>query len=713
MSVVVPQARYQSGGKPVALAASRRSVKVIPEGGTSSYTPDTNGTIRLELAPSLQFLDCHNSYLSFRVKPKAGTVDLSKPCRMDEHAMSWCRSMTIYSSTGATLEMIDHMNLISCLMHKTTSGKEYRDSIGRMVDNTGSRAMRNAAMATPGGKVYNCGFDMSGILSGGSDNGRFLPLGFFQGPLTIELVLCPFAEAFVGTGLTTAGVTATPQYQLDNISYNAQCVSFSPEYNAKFAQQLRTRGIDMSFSTYKTHNTVLNSNSIDMSISQNSASVKGVYSVLRSKDKYQSPKHDSLSEYKSGNLKELQYDMGSKLFPEYPLKLENDGVVDLYSHNLHSFNMFRNHALGSSIGDANFATTEAKSHAAGGLITADAFKASTVRRIYGTWCANGKETYDNAKHLSASPAVNSLNAIAAAGLTGANVDTAISAAIQGSIGQSYAMTLDAATAGQLKNPLTGVTLANSNTVQFYHTVPTLTFVPDDPRDAHSIDPSMRCKIGVSPTDLPEGEATAAANIVVTHPRAADTGTADYLNLDKTNLGLDRFYAATPGVVPVAHANGFSGAAKNTNYEHDSGNIMYAGAPAPMSWAHTASGAAGAGTMVARQIAGLGIPFVSGNGQPILSKRVGSAFKGWVEVLPDDSGFYIGCNFETFPESQDLVSGSDLSSSVPLHLRLEYDAGVDSTTNFFAMKDNSDPFTSFVALDAVLRVQPDGTVVSSV
>ena len=171
MSIVPSNSRYQSGGKPVAISSSRRSVKVIPEGGTSGYTPDTNGTIRMELAPSLQFLDCHNSYLSFRVKPKAGTINLAKPCRMDNHAMSWCRSMTIYSSTGATLEHIDHMNLISCLMHKTTSGKDYRDSIGRMVDNTGSRAMRNAAMATPGGKMYNCGFDMSGILSGGNDNG--------------------------------------------------------------------------------------------------------------------------------------------------------------------------------------------------------------------------------------------------------------------------------------------------------------------------------------------------------------------------------------------------------------------------------------------------------------------------------------------------------------------------------------------------------------
>ena len=37
------------------------------------------------------------------------------------------------------------------------------------------------------------------------------------------------------------------------------------------------------------------------------------------------------SMYKSGNVKEVQWDMGSKLFPEFPLKLDNDGVVNLYS----------------------------------------------------------------------------------------------------------------------------------------------------------------------------------------------------------------------------------------------------------------------------------------------------------------------------------------------------------------------------------------------
>ena len=61
--------------------------------------------------------------------------------------------------------------------------------------------------------------------------------------------------------------------------------------------------MDLSFDSYKRHETRLIGNSIETSISQNAASVKGVYHVLRDKDQYRSEKHDSLSTYKSGNVR--------------------------------------------------------------------------------------------------------------------------------------------------------------------------------------------------------------------------------------------------------------------------------------------------------------------------------------------------------------------------------------------------------------------------
>ena len=382
---------YRSGGKPVAISSTRRIVRITPEGGTSNYEPDVNPVIRIELSPSLGFLDTHQSYLSFRIKSKLGTVDHTKECRLDENCMSWVRDFSIYSSTGAVLENLQHYNLLVNLLHKTTCPDDYKESIGRMIDNQGNRAVRNGAMAHSAGSVYNSGFDASGIL-GGKCN-KMLPCGFFQGPLVIELTLAPMKDCFV----FSSKATQTGSYQIDNVEYHAHCLSFSEEYNAKFSQQLRERGVDISFDTFKTHNSVLTDNTMDLSISQNAASVKGVYHILRDKDKYQSPATIRCQPTSLAILEEIQWDMGGKLTPEFPLKLKDDGITNMYSHNLQAWNMFRNLSLGCSVDDTNFASTEASGVPNGNGAT-NSYKAMPVRRVYGTWVANGKEAYDETKY---------------------------------------------------------------------------------------------------------------------------------------------------------------------------------------------------------------------------------------------------------------------------------------------------------------------------
>ena len=61
----------------------------------------------------------------------------------------------------------------------------------------------------------------------------------------------------------------------------------------------------ISYGSYRAHTTSINSAKEDIQISQNTKSVKGGYSVLRSKGKYRPPLFDSLTTYKPGNLKEI------------------------------------------------------------------------------------------------------------------------------------------------------------------------------------------------------------------------------------------------------------------------------------------------------------------------------------------------------------------------------------------------------------------------
>ena len=444
---------------------------------------------------------------------------------------------------------------------------------------------------------------------------------------------------------SSAGQTAS--YQIDNVEYHAHCLSFSEEYNAKFSQQLRERGVDISFDTFKTHNSVLTDDTMDLSISQNAASVKGVYHILRDKNKYQSNLYDSLSTYKSGNLEEIQWDMGGKLTPEFPLKLKDDGITNMYSHNLQSWNMFRNLSLGCSVDDTNFASTEASGAPKGNGAT-NSYQAMPVRRVYGTWVANGKEAYDETKYSDK---------------------------------------------GHLEWDDTDVGKA-----LFTHTVPTLSFVPDNVSDIPLVEMGMRCKMGVSADIASEATTNQLTEVDI-------VGSTSYTNLDKTTLGLDRFFKTiSPASATVMGTN-------NNNLV-DGKNVMYAGAPCNVAWAHGvgANPAVGKTARPREAVSGLGIPFVDGQRRPILSKETGFKQAGWVDIIPSDASFYIGCSFETHPEEVSLVSGSDLTNSTPLHVRLRYSSGAG---DFYEPRQSSDPFTSFVHIDAVLRLTPSGELISSV
>lgn len=85
----------------------------------------------------------------------------------------------------------------------------------------------------------------------------------------------------------------------------------------------------------------------------------------------------------------------------------------------------------------------------------------------------------------------------------------------------------------------------------------------------------------------------------------------------------------------------------------------------------------------------------------------------MDLLPDDSDFYISANFETHHESGRLISGSDLTNATPLHVVLEYDTNkTQGITNYLEYREDNDIMTNFVHYDAILRVEPDGTLISS-
>ena len=253
--------------------------------------------------------------------------------------------------------------------------------------------------------------------------------------------------------------------------------------------------------------------------------------------------------------------MGGKLTPEFPLKLKDDGITNMYSHNLQAWNMFRNLSLGCSVDDTNFASTEASGVPNGNGAT-NSYQAMPVRRVYGTWVANGNDAYDESKYS----------------------DT--------------------------KGLLEWKASEAGGTVQFTHTVPTLSFIPDNVNDIPLVEMGMRCKMGVSADIATEESATDNSAIDI-------AGTVSgYTNLDKTTLGLDRFFKTT------SSANATQMGTNNDNLVNGK-NVMYAGAPCNVAWAHSA-GKIGEnpGTKLRDAVSALGVPFCDGQRRPILSKETG-------------------------------------------------------------------------------------------
>lgn len=643
---------YRAGGREIATPSSRREISIVPH-TAGPYYEKNNRVIKISLAPSIGFLDCEQSYLKFRLRARGKgaeqTVDLTKEARLDKSAMSWCKKFTVYSSTGGKLEEIDNYNLLSNLLHSATGGPSYMESIGATIDNFGDKASRNAKFSSQEGSVYCSGLDCSGIFNGDT---KILPIPFLQGAMELHFELAPFKECCIGTGYTPAGGTQRePEYELVNVEYIASVLSMGEQYSQKLSEQIRTQGADMSFVTYRSHQQPILTNTVDLPISQNSASVRGVYTVMRSTEVANSAEHDSLSTMKSSNLLSAQWDLGGHLTPQLGIQLKNDGHKHMYSHTLQSWNQFRNHAVGSTITEKNFASTDTKDTPRG--LYGSGYQAQPIRRVYGTFVANGPKfavSSDDISNEFTATANQAIDGVAAA-LNGTNGATAVKG------------------------------------------VPTLHFVPDDPTQISSIPMGQRCKFGVSAAI--HGETTANTDHVFS--KSDDGALGDVSGA--TSMGLDRFYLHEV-------------TSKPQGYEHDNiktrDAVLYAGAPTAIAWGYTTPTAM---TPASKHVAGLAIPFCDGQNNPVFSKQACVHGRAWIDCLPDDSSFYIGCNFETHGSTlPDSVSGADLTNLTPLMLKLEFQQ--ESESNIYEARKDTDIVNTFVCIDAVLRLANDGTLISS-
>ena len=641
---------YVKGGLPVALDSKRRTIRILPMMGNDGYTPTNNNIIRIQLPTSIGFLDTQNSYLRFRIKINNTNVDCTCPCFMDTNSMSWCDRFEVVSNNGQVLESIHDYNLLVNLLHKATSPDDYRLTTGKLLDNQGSRAERMGNLANNEGKMYCAGLDASGIFGG---NSKYLPFQFLAGPLTLEFTLATFTDCFVGKGMNGG----QGSYTISNVEYIAECLSFGQDFNYIFENQLRSSGIDISFHTYRSHHQSLQSaNDQVIQLAQNSKSVKGCYVIMRDKATYRSEKHESLSTYKSGRLMEYYFDLGGRLFPENPISVVNNGNAVSFANNCNSFNHFRDQQSGSQITRNTFGVNEggSKSLTVPSQSSAQSQDVSEVVARYHGWLI-GNDAAINKSALNYDDSKGAAD----------KVDAEESAVAAGSTDE----------------------FIMSDAVYFK---------PSNLFDMKDLKIGDRIKISYA-------SSSAITDEVAFNKDANNVGgynDANGYQEHGNKKGREGSYLFVVGVgLDVTRKK------KGTHhYKHET--IQGCVALAKTKDGIDSDNAFQGGSYLADKLrlttteVGLDNSFVYGAVNAV-----------YLDVIADDKDFYIGQSFETHAEHDRIVSGSDMTSVVPLHINMKF-SDVALGGNPHAPVKQGDLLTAFIHLDAILRIEPDGSVVSS-
>lgn len=325
MSVVPRSARYNV--LPMGIPSQRRSVRQGVQSG-QSFKPDGTKILRINL-PQQSYLDCANTYLTFRHKitdagaetqanitTNRGNGANNEIC-MDNGAFSWIRNLQVQGADGSVLENIQNYNLLSRVLHRATQPNDHNESSASILQGYGDISERQSWGTNVAGRTYAVQLSASGLMS----NSKYLPLKYLQGGLTLQLELDDFAKCHQAD-------TANYSYTIDQVYLHMDLVDFSDEFDAMFRNQLASEGVNLHFDTYSSHiDSLTGGGEVNLEISERASSVKSVYTIIRSNTVINSATTDSQGSWTSRELTKYKYTLGTTDYPRYDVDCSNGGAI--------------------------------------------------------------------------------------------------------------------------------------------------------------------------------------------------------------------------------------------------------------------------------------------------------------------------------------------------------------------------------------------------
>lgn len=170
------------------------------------------------------------------------------------------------------------------------------------------------------------------------------------GPALDNAIVPPYyTAASTSTGATYATTADTSNksslgYFLDNIYYVAEILEFDSTYDAAFFQGMATGGVPLKFSSWHTHQHILNGSNTIVTIQERARSVKSAFSIIRSRNDqtattflsdpywtYAGTATSSTTYWSEAGagIDEFQWRIGGRYFPSQPVKCTNGGAEPL------------------------------------------------------------------------------------------------------------------------------------------------------------------------------------------------------------------------------------------------------------------------------------------------------------------------------------------------------------------------------------------------
>jgi hypothetical protein len=329
----------------------RRSVTYHPQ-GSKIYTPGAGTRLIRILLTGEDWMDPSALRVMFNIKNNGGA---NQRLRLLGSPWSFFRRMRILAA-GQLVEDIDQYNRIHEMMHiliaKESRDNDAAEAIGDVWDDrqwfNGDITVNNWLGVGSQDYITVLFKPLSAILN----QSKLIPLRF--APITIELELVdtftePIISNFVRAAPGFTAANSSQQWQLEQVQCKVDvCTLDNALHNSYVDHLLKGNSLPVSYNTFVSQlQTVAGQNDVLVNVSRAITRLKGVFVTLHKDYEYGralfpgrklwndffSPGNfenfDGITKTGSGQEFEFQLQIGSKLFPEYPIRSHQEAYYQL------------------------------------------------------------------------------------------------------------------------------------------------------------------------------------------------------------------------------------------------------------------------------------------------------------------------------------------------------------------------------------------------